>query len=141
MDMPRIVLDTNVLVAGLMSRRGASFRLLSCIDKGIFNLCVSVPLVVEYEDVLKREAIPLPLSLQDIEAVLNYLCKIAEHRQIHYLWRRVLKDPKDDIVLELALESQCKYIVTYNLRDFKQAVMFGIEALPPAEFLKKIGEI
>ena len=52
--MQRIVLDTNVIVAGLQSRHGASNRLLGLVPERRFALLLSVPLFLEYEAVLKR---------------------------------------------------------------------------------------
>ena len=63
------------------------------------------------------------------------------HRRIFFLWRPFLKDPKDDMVLELAVEAEVEYIVTHNLKDFHGAEHFGIKAITPKEFLRKIGEI
>ncbi|MBW8004002.1 MAG: PIN domain-containing protein, partial [Planctomycetes bacterium] len=51
---PSIVIDTNVQIAALRSRRGASFKVISLMDRGLFQLSVSVPLVLEYESVAKR---------------------------------------------------------------------------------------
>lgn len=55
MSKPRIIIDTNIIVAGLRSRDGASFKLLSLIDTGHFAVGITVPLLFEYEDVIKRE--------------------------------------------------------------------------------------
>ena len=96
---------------------------------------------MEYEDVLKREALGLPLSEADIDDILDYLCLVGEKRQIHFLWRPYLKDPKDDMVLELAFESGSEYILTYNKKDFREIEKLGIKARTPKEFLQMIGEI
>lgn len=80
------------------------------------------------------------LSKGDVEALIDYFCKVAEKRKIHYLWRPLLKDPKDDMVLELAVEAGCD-IITYNQEDFVPAVQFGVCIMTPQEFLKKIGEL
>jgi putative PIN family toxin of toxin-antitoxin system len=133
-----VVLDTNVLIAGLRSRRGASFRILSLIGTGQFDLNVSVPLIFEYEDVAKRQASELGLTASDIDDLLDYICGVAEHRQIYFLWRPFLRDPKDDMVLELAVEAACDCIVTHNLSDFTGVEQFGIRVLTPAQFLKRI---
>ena len=139
MGVPKIVIDTNVLVAALKSQRGAAFKLLSMVGNGEFQVCVSVPLIIEYEDVLNRTELNLHLDEDDIGEVLDYLCRVADRRKIFYLWRPFLKDPKDDHILELAVESGSDFIVTYNLRDFAGIEKFAIEALHPAEFLTKIG--
>lgn len=138
----QLVVDTNVLIAALRSRRGASFRLLSLV--GIderFEINVSIPLVLEYEDVAKRPSPDIALSLMDIDAIIDYICSVANQRQIYFLWRPFLPDPKDDMVLELAVEAQSQYIITYNKRDFPGIDKFGLVVLNPREFLTLIGEL
>lgn len=137
----RIVIDTNVFISALRSRRGASHRLFMLLGGNQFEISVSVPLIIEYEGVAKRLTRKFGLTYTDVEDILDYICSIADRRQIHYLWRPVLKDPKDDLVLELAVEASAKYIVTYNLRDFAGAEKFGIQVVTPKAFLKVIGEI
>jgi putative PIN family toxin of toxin-antitoxin system len=137
MSLPQIIIDTNVLVAGLKSRRGASFKLLSLVGSGLFEVHLSVPLVFEYEDVLARERIGI--SADDADAVLDFICGFSKHQSIYFLWRPYLKDPKDDLVLEVAVASQCTHIVTFNTKDFLGIGRFGIQALWPADFLLQIG--
>ncbi|HKD36565.1 MAG TPA: putative toxin-antitoxin system toxin component, PIN family [Pirellulales bacterium] len=137
---PQIVIDTNVLASALMSRRGASFRLLSLIDSGRFQINVSVPLVLEYEDACKRLSEKTNLADDDIDAILDYVCQVANRRWIHFLWRPLLNDPKDEMVLELAVAASCEYLVTFNGKDFRGAEQFGIRFVTPAEFLEEIGE-
>jgi len=137
----RIVIDTCVLISALRSRNGASFKLLSLIDNNNFTFALSVPLVLEYEAVAKRMSRNLGLTHADIEDVVDYLCTIGEHRKVHFLWRPNLKDPGDDFVLELAVESECNYIVTHNIKDFKDIKKFNLKAITPQELLRKIGEI
>ena len=138
---PRVVLDTNVIASALRSRRGASFKVLSLIGTDRFELCVSVPLIVEYESVAKRFSRTLGLSHSDIDDILDYLCSVAEHRQIFYLWRPFLKDPGDDMVLEVAVEGEVDFIVTHNIRDYEGIEKFGIKAITPQGFLRRIGEL
>jgi len=137
----KIVIDTNVMVAALKSKRGASYKLLSIIDEEKFQISISVSLIFEYEDVLKRRDLKLNLETEDIDDILDYICKVADKREIFYLWRPYLKDAKDDLLLELAVESESNFILTYNKRDFESIDKFGLQALTPKEFLKKIGEI
>ena len=66
---------------------------------------------------------------------------VGHHREIYFLWRPVLRDPKDDMVLEVAVEASCEFVVTHNLRDFRGIERFGVGALTPSEFLREIGEI
>lgn len=135
----RVVLDTNILVAGLRSNRGASYQLLRRLGTGLFEHVISVPLVLEYEDAIKRPASRIPLSPVDIEAVLDYLCTSGRQQPIHFLWRPTLPDPQDDLVLEVAVNGECDGIVTFNTRDFRGADRFGLALLTPAAFLAALG--
>jgi putative PIN family toxin of toxin-antitoxin system len=139
--VPQIVIDTNVLVAALRSRRGASHRLLKLIGTRRFEVNLSVPLTLEYEAVAKRLLGSIPLTEEDVDDILDYLCRMANHWQIHYLWRPMLKDPADEMVLELAVTAACDFIVTYNKADFEAARGFGIPLVTAKEFLEKIGAL
>nr|WP_324257664.1 putative toxin-antitoxin system toxin component, PIN family [Cellvibrio fontiphilus] len=134
--IPSIVIDTNVMVAALKSRLGASFKLLMALPSASYNPCLSVPLFVEYESILKRPELLPHLSTDDIDSVLNYVLSRASIHEIFFLWRPFLKDPKDDLVLEAAVASQSQYLVTFNLRDFADVEkQFGIKVVTPQEFL------
>lgn len=137
--MKRIVIDTNVLVAALRSRQGASYALLQRVDTGRFEHVVSVPLVMEWESVLSRPAM-VPLSEPQVQDVIDYLCATAIRQNIHFLWRPRLPDPQDDMVLEAAVNGACDTVVTHNVRDFAAARPLGVLALTPAEFLSCLEE-
>lgn len=139
--VPRVVLDTNVLVSALRSRKGASFKVVCQIGKSLFQLNVSVPLVLEYESAAKRVSKPVGLTYSDIDDIVDYICKVSEHRDIYFLWRPFLKDPKDDMVLEVAVESESEFIVTHNVRDFAGIEQFGLQAITPKQLHEKIGEL
>jgi predicted nucleic acid-binding protein len=140
MTSVRAVLDSNVLVSGLRSRRGASFQLLHLVGTGRFTTVVSVPLVVEYEHALLDTAHGLPYGSGEIRRFIDYFCTVSERRMVHFLWRPLLPDVNDDMVLEAAVAGRCRHIVTFNVRDFTGTERFGIHALPPTEFLRKLGE-
>jgi putative PIN family toxin of toxin-antitoxin system len=131
----RIVLDTNVLYAGLYSSQGASFRVLRLMEEGKLKIVLSTTLLFEYESVLKRNQVVLDLSDQEIEKILDYLCLRSEHQRIYFLWRPRLPDPKDDHLLELAVASGTKFIVTHNTKDFAGTGEFGIRSITPKELL------
>jgi putative PIN family toxin of toxin-antitoxin system len=137
----QIVIDTNILVAGLKSRRGASYKLVSLLPSDKLSIVVSVPLVIEYEDVLKRVKLPAAITNEDIGVFIDFLCKISRHQDIYFLWRPFLPDPFDDYILEVAVASQCDVIVTYNKRDFQGVDKFGLRVLDSRELLAEIGEI
>ena len=61
-------------------------------------------------------------------------------RPVFYRWRPFLPDPKDDFVMEVAVESQCDFIITFNTKDFAGVEQFGIVAVTPKQFPMRIGE-
>jgi len=134
----RIILDTNVLYAGLYSSRGASFKILQAIEEGKLKMVLSTTLLFEYEDILKRNQVALGLSNQEIEKGLDYFCVKSEHQRIYFLWRPYLPDPKDDHLLELAMASGTKLIVTHHTKDFKGVEEFGIKSITPKAILEEI---
>lgn len=135
------MLDTNVVVAGLRSNRGASFRLLTEVGRGRLEIALSVPLVLEYEEALERHMVEAGLTAEDVEAVLDFFCSVGRLQRIFYLWRPLLPDPSDDMVLEVAVAAQCSALVTHNTRDFVGAERLGVKVLTPAQFLRQIGVI
>lgn len=141
MATPQVVIDTNVLVSGLRSRHGSAFRLLSLVGTDQFDLHLSVPLVFEYEAVLLRELPRLQVTKEAVEAIIDFHCSVATHHPIFFLWRPFLRDPKDDMILELAVKARCEFIVTYNVRDFAGAEQFGIRVINPGAFLQHIGAL
>jgi putative PIN family toxin of toxin-antitoxin system len=133
-----IILDTNVLYSGLYSSSGASHQILRLIEKGKIKMILSTALLFEYEDVLKRNKSILKLSDSDIEKILDNLCKLSEHHKIYFLWRPYLSDPKDDHILELAVASGTKTIVTHNINDFSELNKFGVRVITPRMLLKEV---
>jgi predicted nucleic acid-binding protein len=71
--------------------------------------------------------------------LIDYHCTVANHHRIFFLWRPILRDPDDEMVLELAVKAECDYIVTFNKWDFQGIERFDLEALDPREFLQIIG--
>jgi len=138
--MYQVVIDTNVLVAGLRSRRGASHRLLRLVGDPRWRMNLSVPLFLEYEQTLKHTCVGEALTELDIDHILEFLCTQASRRLVFFLWRPFLPDPNDHLVLELAIECRADFVVTFNVRHFAGAEQFGIAVVTPARFLAIIGE-
>ncbi|MEQ1622148.1 MAG: putative toxin-antitoxin system toxin component, PIN family [Methylococcales bacterium] len=135
--MNEIIMDTNVMFAGLYSASGASFKVLELLAAEHLRLVMSTPLLFEYEDVLNRNQVMLELTEIEIESVLDNLCGFSRHQKVYFLWRPYLPDPKDDLILELAVASGVSTIVTHNLKDFTCVDKFGVEAITPKIFLER----
>ena len=134
-----VILDTNVILSSLRSRRGFSFKLLELLTQEQFKIGISVPLILEYESVLLRFRDSTSLSESDIRGFIDYLCKVGQHVKIYYLWRPFLKDPYDDHILEVAVSSGSGEIITFNKKDFQGVDQFGISVLTPKEYLIERG--
>ena len=135
----RVVFDTNVLVAAARSRLGASYALVSSIPTPAFQLCISVSLYAEWQEVLSRvENLPPGRTAEDAQKFVQYLASQSHLQEIHFLWRPFLRDPDDDMAMELAFAAGCRHIVTHNVTDFHGAEQLGVTALSPREFLNLI---
>jgi predicted nucleic acid-binding protein len=107
-----------------------------------FEINLSVPLTLEYETAGKRlVGKKSALRFSDIDEILDYVSSVANRKKVYYLWRPFLSDPKDDMVLELAVSAGCSIIVTYNKDDFEGVERFGIRVMTPRDFLSEIGEL
>jgi putative PIN family toxin of toxin-antitoxin system len=134
----RAVMDTNVLVAGLRSRRGASHELLQRLRAGQWTLVLSNTALGEYHEVLHREAGALGLGHADVDAYLDALCVLAEQRALTTAWQPAAADPDDEAFVQLAREANVEYLVTHNVKDLAGAGRFGVRVVRPAEFLSAL---
>lgn len=105
-------------------------------DHGDFQIALSVPLLAEYEDVSSRPTTGIKIPAAAVDAIIRRIAQMAYKQQIYFLWRPILPDPKDDMVLEVAIASGATHIVTFNDKDLRLASQFGITVLPPAAFIR-----
>ena len=137
----RLVFDTNVLIAALRSRRGASNVLLIEVLRGKTTWVCSVPLFLEYEDVTTRAEFLLATGYKktDVVQFLNNAAAEIEPIELNFLWRPQLRDPKDEMVLETAANGRADALVTHNTRDFTPAAsLFSFELLTPSEAIRRL---
>ncbi len=137
----RVVLDTDVIVAAMRSRSGASAEILREVRKGNVTLVVSVSLALEYEAVCSEAEHQLAAGLNATEGTIfvDAVIALSEPVVTHFLWRPQLRDPGDEMVLEAAVNGRADALVTFNVRDFGAApAHFGIEVLLPRDALKRI---
>jgi putative PIN family toxin of toxin-antitoxin system len=137
----RAVLDTNVLVAALRSRSGASFAIFQRLLRDEWTAILSNHLLYEYEEILKRQAASLLVNLMDIDQILNAVSARAEEWSLTNDWEPVLTDPDDEPLVQLAHESRVMRIVTHNTRHLQPAAPLGIQVLKPKEFLTMLQQL
>jgi len=141
MDDVRLVLDTDVVVAGRRSPGGAAAAILMAARQGRATLLVSVSLALEYEAICREAEHRLAAGLSDreVDVFLNAVIAMAEPVETHFLWRPQLRDPGDEMVLEAAVNGRAEALVTFNMRDFGTApLQFGVEVLLPREAIARI---
>ena len=139
--MKRLVLDTDVVVAGMRSPRGASAALLRAAREQTVTVLASLPLALEYEAVctLYEHRRAAGLTVEEGRVFLDAVLAMVEPVEIYFLWRPQLHDPDDEMVLEAAINGRAEAIVTFNLSDYGVVPeRFGIKVLRPAEALRRI---
>lgn len=138
----KLVLDTDVLVAGLRSRAGASRRLLLLLYQGRFEVLASVAMMLEYEAVLTRpeNLQAFGLTIAEVERFLDSMSLLVTPVTPFFLWRPQLRDPADEHVLEAAVNGGADAVVTFNVHHFQAAAArFGIAVLRPSDALRRLG--
>lgn len=137
----RLVLDTDVLVAAVQSPTGASRQLLIAAADRRIEVPISVPLMLEWEAVLKRPNVLRAArgNHRDVDVVLDQLAAVCVPVALRFLWRPQCADPDDDMVLETAVNGQADAIATFNVRDLADAAKrFGISVERPATILRRL---
>ena len=134
----QVVLDTSVLVAAVRSSQGASFRILQLVGDPRWELNLSPALLFEYEEIATIHAKKFWAEPGRLSDLLDFPVAESNPQPEIPIWRPILRDADDDLVLELAIAAQAGFIVTHNIRDFAGAERFGIGVLTPAEFLRKL---
>ena len=134
-----IVVDTNVVVSGMRSRRGASNLLLRSMVSGGTRFALSPALVLEYEDVLKRPGIlgeNSPISRDQIDMTLDALCLMAVEVSPWFRFRPFLDDPRDDHVIECAMAANAQIILSGDkVFDHADVFAFGLTAMKVGDYV------
>lgn len=130
--------DTNVIVSALKSATGASFQLILLVRAGVLRPAVTAPLMFEYDDVTRRPGLLPHLSASQIMDFLDWFVSVSSQHEVHFLWRPLLRDPKDDLVLEAAVAASADFLVTYNISDFDHAASLGVRVVTPPQLLALI---
>ena len=134
-----IVSDTNVIVAALRSGNGALHRLVQMVRCGdLVRLHLSAAVVLEYEEVLLRELVPVFFSSEEIGAFLDDLILVSVRHARIVARRPLSSDPDDDSLLELAFTADADCIVTFNKAHLRPAEDMAIDLLTPSELLQQL---
>ncbi|WP_256091503.1 putative toxin-antitoxin system toxin component, PIN family [Candidatus Thiosymbion oneisti] len=135
----RIVVDTSVFTAALIGHEGPNREILRRCLLGQYQPLLGNALFSEYEAVSMRKAVldRCPVPKQDVLDLLEAFCSVCEWVPIYYLWRPNLPDEADNCLLELAVAGNAQWIVTNNVRDFRNAELNfpGIRIITPEEIL------
>jgi len=133
-----VTLDTNVILAALLSQEGASHLILKLIIEGKLNIALSTPVVLEYDDVLRRKEIlkKLNISSDQVEDVLDLLVLLADKHSIYFRLRPNLLDENDNLFVECALTSNSDYLITSNIKDFRRGELksYPFKVITPGDF-------
>jgi putative PIN family toxin of toxin-antitoxin system len=139
--MMRVVLDTDVVTSAFISPDGASRQLVLDALDGKFSLLLSTPLLVEYESVLRRAQHLARARATDAEVteILDALAGICVPVVFDYSWRPSGTHADDELIVETAVNGHADALVTFNLRDMRNAAAaFGFEALRPGPLLRRM---
>jgi predicted nucleic acid-binding protein len=137
----RLVLDTNVVVAAMLSSRGASAEVIRLAARGRLTLIGTLSTSLEYQDVCSRPEILGGTGILEADALrfANEVSALLEPVQVTFRWRLIGPDRGDDHVIEAALNGSADAIVTFNGRDFTEAARrFNLAIRTPSAILRML---
>lgn len=135
--MPRVVLDTNVLVSSLI-KRGRSRELLARIVENKLSLVLSEEILSEFIDVMSRDKFRRYATRFEVKRFVDFLLQIAEVVKVKSRLKAVKEDPDDDKILECAFDGKANYIVSGDEHLLKMRGHRRIEIVSVAEMLEKL---
>lgn len=133
--MIKVVIDTNVLVSGLLSPYGAPAGVVRMFIRGDLEMYVDPRIMAEYEEVLKR-----PKFGFDIRQV-GFFTDYIKHAAVFVAAACIdahLKDPDDKPFLEVAIAGSVFCVITGNVKDYPSGKMGSVKILTPERFLKAV---
>ncbi len=136
----KVVVDTNIWISALISKDGSSREIIRQALKEKISPQISTTLFLEYEAVMKREKIQklCSLNVEEQNELFQAFLSICQWNEIFYLWRPNLEDKNDDFLIELAVASNSRVIITDNTKDIAFGELhFDIEVLTPKQFLER----
>jgi uncharacterized protein len=136
---PRIVVDTNVFIAAILSPAGANRNVLRSCLLGKARPLMGAALFHEYEDLLGRASLMVrsPLTAMERQSLFSAFLSVTDWVKVYFLWRPNLPDEADNHLIELALAGSAETIITNNLKDLKHGELRfpGLKIQSPSQFL------
>ena len=127
-----IVLDTNVLVSGLLWPYKSPGEIVRMLSARMLQLCYDTRIISEYRNVLNRPK--FKLDKDKIEALIDYI-EYNGYLAAPGPLKSSLPDKSDEPFLEVAAYGNAKYLVTGNKKHFPSSKCQGVKILIPSEFL------
>jgi len=128
----KIVLDTNVLVSGLLTPFGTSGEIVRMVSAGKLILQYDSRILLEYQEVLYRSK--FQFNKDQIDSLIDFIKKNGQAVPTSPLKKR-LPDPDDAPFLEVAIGGEAEYLVTGNKVHYPRKFREGIKILSPTEFI------
>jgi putative PIN family toxin of toxin-antitoxin system len=138
-SVPKVVLDTNVIVSAFLKPESNPALILSFFSEGYLTVCLSEEILLEYSEVLKREKLR-KLDQVSINKFLSMMGKKALTVKPRVSVNTVALDPADNKLLECALESEADYLITGNTRHFPFKKIQETQIISPRDFIDLLGE-
>jgi len=127
-----IVLDTNVVVAGLLSPFGPCGEIVRMVSSGKLVLSLDARILSEYDEVLHRPK--FKFEEDQVAALLDHI-ECRGHKRASSPLTHSLPDPDDEPFLEVAIAGKVTCIVTGNQTDFPPKLCMGVKVLSPNQFI------
>lgn len=137
----KVVIDTSVWISALISNQSTSRELLRHSLMNRIKPQINEPLFREYESVMNRPKIQkaCPLSSDEQVELFQAYLSVCRWNEIYYLFRPNLKDENDNFLIELAVASGSRYLITYNTKDFEASELtFDFKIVTPELFIKEL---
>ena len=131
----KVVLDTNVLISGMLNPLGPPGQIVDFLRSDVLQLVVDDRILAEYIDVLRRDYFLKYFSEADREDVIEYLSKNSYYSSSSVVVHN-MPDKGDTPFIEMAITENVP-LVTGNIKHFPRQVRKGCIVVSPAQFLKK----
>ncbi len=129
----KVVLDTNILVSGLLSPYGAAADIMRLMTSGVIGLYYDARIILEFHEVLARPK--FQFDQKKAEDLLGNI-EVSGEAVASKPLPAHLPDIHNEMFLEVALEGQAAFLITGNIKHFPESKRQGIKVVTPREFME-----